>query len=47
MRTAHRAHRPGDAHAKVVGCVVLALTSVPRERAALLQEEAATTHAPA
>ncbi len=37
-----RAHRPGHAHAKVVGVLVLALTSVPRERAALLREEAAT-----
>jgi hypothetical protein len=36
-----RAHRPGDAHAEVVGRLVLALTSVPRERAALLREEAA------
>ncbi len=40
-----RAHRPGDAHAEVVGCLVLALTPVPRERAALLREEAATTQA--
>jgi hypothetical protein len=24
-----RAHRPGHAHAEVVGCLVLALTSVP------------------
>ena len=40
-----RAHRPGHAHAEVVGVLVLALTSVPRERAALLREEAATTHA--
>jgi hypothetical protein len=45
MRTAQRAHRPGDAHAKVVGVLGLPLTSVPRERAALLREEAATTHA--
>jgi hypothetical protein len=36
-----RAHRPGDAHAEVVCVLVLALTSVPRERAALLREEAA------
>jgi hypothetical protein len=40
-----RAHRPGHAHAEVVGVLVLALTSVPHERAALLREEAATTHA--
>jgi hypothetical protein len=40
-----RAHRPGHAHAEVAGGRVLALTSVPRERAALLREEAATTHA--
>ena len=40
-----RAHRPGDAHAEVAGVLVLALTSVPRERAALLREEAATAHA--
>jgi hypothetical protein len=38
-----RAHRPGHAHAEVVGVLVLALTSVPREWAALLREEAATT----
>jgi hypothetical protein len=36
-----RAHRPGHAHAEVVCVLVLALTSVPRERAALLREEAA------
>jgi len=36
-----RAHRPGDAHAEVAGVLVLALTSVPRERAAFLREEAA------
>jgi hypothetical protein len=36
-----RAHRPGDAHAEVAGVLVLALASVPRERAALLWEEAA------
>jgi hypothetical protein len=36
-----RAHRPGNAHAEVVGVLVLALTSVPCERAALLWEEAA------
>jgi hypothetical protein len=36
-----RAHRPRDAHAEVVGRLVLALTSVPHERAALLREEAA------
>ena len=44
MRTAHRAHRPGHAHAKVgVHCQFrdLALASVPRERAALLREDAA------
>ncbi len=40
-----RAHRPGHAHAEVVGVRVLALTSVPRERAALLREEAATANA--
>jgi hypothetical protein len=40
-----RAHRPGDAHAEVIGVLVLALTPVPRQRAALLREEAATTHA--
>ena len=40
-----RAHRPRLAHAEVVGVLVLAFTSVPRERAALLREEAATTHA--
>ena len=40
-----RAHRPGHAHAEVVGVRVLALTPVPQERAALLREEAATTHA--
>ena len=40
-----RAHRPGHAHAEVVGGRVLALTPVPRERAALLREEAATSHA--
>jgi hypothetical protein len=38
-----RAHRPGHAHAEVVGDFILALASVPRERAALLREEAATT----
>jgi hypothetical protein len=36
-----RAHRPGHAHAEVVGVLVLALAAVPRERAALLREEAA------
>ena len=36
-----RAHRPGHTHAKVVCGLVLALTSVPRERAALLREETA------
>jgi hypothetical protein len=36
-----RAHRPGNAHAEVVGVLVLALASVPRERAALLREETA------
>jgi hypothetical protein len=40
-----RAHRPGHAHAEVAGVLVLALTSVPRERAALLREEAATSQA--
>ena len=40
-----RAHRTGNAHAQVAGVLVLALASVPRERAALLREEAATTHA--
>ncbi len=40
-----RAHRPGDAHAEVAGGRVLALASVPRKRAALLREKAATTHA--
>jgi hypothetical protein len=40
-----RAHRPGHAHPEVVGVLVLALASVPRERAALLWEEAATIHA--
>ena len=40
-----RAHRPGNAHAEVAGVLVLALASVPRERAAILREEAATTHA--
>jgi hypothetical protein len=40
-----RAYRAGHAHAEVVGVLVLALTSVPREQAALLREEAATTHA--
>jgi hypothetical protein len=40
-----RAHRPGHAHAEVVGVLVLALAAVPRKRAALLREEAATTHA--
>ena len=40
-----RAHRPGNAHAEVAGVLVLALASVPRERAALLREEAATAHA--
>jgi hypothetical protein len=39
-----RAHRPGHAHAEVVGVLVLALASVPHERAALLREEAATTN---
>ena len=39
-----RAHRTGNAHAQVAGVLVLALASVPRERAALLREEAATTH---
>jgi hypothetical protein len=39
----HAAHRPRHAHAEVVGVLVLALTSVPRERAALLWEEAATS----
>ncbi len=41
------AHRPGNAHAKDIGVLVLALTSVPRERAALLGVEAATAHAQA
>ena len=41
LRSHKRAHRPGNAHAEVVGVLVLALTSVPRERAALLREEAA------
>ncbi len=36
-----RAHRPGHAHAEVAGVLVLALTSVPREWAAILREEAA------
>ena len=36
-----RAHRPGHAHAEVVGVLLLALTSVPRERAARLGKEAA------
>jgi hypothetical protein len=36
-----RAHRPGHAHAEAVGVLVLALTPVARERAALLREEAA------
>jgi hypothetical protein len=36
-----RAHRPGDAHAENVGVLGLALAAVPRERAALLREEAA------
>jgi hypothetical protein len=36
-----RAHRPGDAHAEVRGVLDLALAAVPRERAALLREEAA------
>jgi hypothetical protein len=40
-----RAHRPGHAHAEVVGVLVLALAAVPRKRAPLLREEAATTHA--
>jgi hypothetical protein len=40
-----RAHRPGNTHAEVVGVLVLALTSVPRERAALLREDAANAHA--
>ena len=40
-----RAHRPGHAHAEVAGVLVLALTPVPRERAALLREEAADAHA--
>jgi hypothetical protein len=40
-----RAHRPDNAHAEVVGVLVLALTSVPCERAALLRKEAATTKA--
>jgi hypothetical protein len=40
-----RAHRPGHAHAEVAGVRVLALASVPRERAALLREEAAIAHA--
>ncbi len=40
-----RAHRPGHAHAEVVGVLVLALTPVPRERAALLREDAANAHA--
>jgi hypothetical protein len=39
-----RAHRPGHAHAEVARVLVLALSSVPRERAALLGEEAATIH---
>ncbi len=39
------AHRPGHAHAEVAGVLVLALASVPHERAALLREEAATVHA--
>jgi hypothetical protein len=39
-----RAHRPGHTHAEVVGVRVLALAAVPRERAALLWEEAVTTH---
>jgi hypothetical protein len=39
-----RAHRPGNARAEVVGVLVLALAAVPRERAALLREEAVTTH---
>ena len=36
-----RAHRPSHAHAEVDGGRVLTLASVPRERAALLREEAA------
>jgi hypothetical protein len=40
-----RAHRPGHAHAEVVGILVLALTSVSHKRAAFLREEAATIHA--
>jgi hypothetical protein len=44
-RSNERAHRPGYAHAEVAGVLVLALASVPRERAARLREEAATTHA--
>jgi hypothetical protein len=40
-----RAHRPGHAHAEVVGAVVLANTLVPREWAALLREVAANAHA--
>ena len=39
-----RANRPGNAHAEVVGCIILALTSITRERAALLREVAAATH---
>jgi hypothetical protein len=35
------AHRPGHAHAKVVGGLVLVPTSVPRERTGVLGEEAA------
>ena len=38
-----RAHRPGHAHAKVVGVLALAYTAVSIERAALWGEEAATT----
>ena len=39
-----RAHRKDHAHAEVVGVLLLALTSVPRERAALLGKEAAIPH---
>jgi hypothetical protein len=42
-----RANRPGNAHAEVVGVPILALTSITRERAALLREGAAAAHAPA
>ena len=34
------AHRPGLTHTEGVGGLVLAYTAVPRERAALLREEA-------